>query len=300
MGTSRFWYNFLQDKVALVSAVVVLALFIGAVFAPLIAPHTPYDLETLDIMNSQLPPFWYPDEGSTEFYLGTDTQGRDILSTILYGLRVSLIIGFCAVAFQMIIGVTLGMVAGYYGGRVDTLFMRVADIQLSFSTMMVAIIVLAIVQAAFGMQAYSKFALPILIFVIGIAEWPKFARTVRSCVLAEKQKEYVESAQVLGITRFRIMFSHILPNCVSPIFVIATVQTAEVIITEASLSFLGLGMPVNRPSLGSLISSGFEYIFSGYWWITVFPGIVLVIFVLSVNLLGDWLRDYFNPKVYKQ
>ena len=297
---SRFWYNFLQDKVAIVSAIIVFALFIGAVFAPLIAPHTPYDLETLDIMNSQLPPFWDPNEGSTEFLLGTDTQGRDILSTILYGLRVSLLIGFCAVAFQMILGVSLGMIAGYYGGRIDTVLMRIADIQLSFSTMMVAIIVLAIVQTAFGMQAYSKFALIILIFVIGIAEWPKFARTVRSCVLAEKNKEYVESAQVLGITKFRIMFLHILPNCVSPIFVIATVQTAEVIITEASLSFLGLGMPVNRPSLGSLISSGFEYIFSGYWWITVFPGIVLVIFVLSVNLLGDWLRDYFNPKVYKE
>ncbi|MGB1360772.1 MAG: ABC transporter permease [Alphaproteobacteria bacterium] len=296
---SDFWYSFSKDKVAFVSGIIVLFLFINAFLAPLIAPHNPYDLETLDIMNSQLPPAWNEDEGTMEFLLGTDAQGRDMLSTILYGMRTSLIIGFCAVAFQMVLGITLGLIAGYRGGRVDNFLMRIADIQLSFSTMMVAIIVLAIFQSIFGMEMYSKLAMFILIVVIGIAEWPKFARTVRSSVLAEKEKEYVEAAKVMGISTKRIMFLHILPNCLSPILVIATVQIAEAIITEASLSFLGLGMPVVKPSLGSLISSGFEYIFSGAWWITAIPGLVLVVLVLAVNLLGDWLRDYFNPKIYK-
>ena len=295
---SAFWYSFSRDKLAITCSIIIATLVLCAAFAPWIAPHTPYDLETLDIMNSSMPPIWQADSDPS-FIFGTDAQGRDMLSTILYGMRISLIIGFAAVAFQAVTGIIIGLLAGYYGGRIDSFLMRLADVQLSFSTMMVAIIILAIFQKAFGSELYSQFALFILILVIGIAEWPKFARTIRSSVLAEKRKEYVEAAKVMGVPTWCIMFKHILPNCLSPILVIGTVQIAEAIVTEASLSFLGLGMPVDKPSLGSLISSGFEYIFSGAWWITAIPGLVLVILVLSVNLLGDWLRDYFNPKVYK-
>ena len=295
---SAFWYNFSRDKLAVTCSIIIAVLFASAALAPWIAPHTPYDLETLDIMNSTLAPIWQ-EESDPSFIFGTDSQGRDMLSTILYGMRISLIIGFAAVAFQAVIGITLGLLAGYYGGRIDNFLMRIADVQLSFSTMMVAIIILAIFQKTFGTELYSQLALFILIIVIGIAEWPKFARTIRSSVLAEKKKEYVEASKVMGVPTWRIMFIHILPNCLSPILVIGTVQIAEAIVTEAALSFLGLGMPVDKPSLGSLISSGFEYIFSGAWWITMIPGVVLVVLVLSVNLLGDWLRDYFNPKIYK-
>ena len=213
--------------------------------------------------------------------------------------RISLMIGFFAVILQALLGVVIGLSAGYFGGRLDSFLMRMADIQLSFSTMMVAIIVLAVFQASFGSELYSKMAMWMLILVIGIAEWPQYARTVRASVLAEKKKEYVEAAKVMGFGSYRIMFRHILPNSLSPILVISTVQIANAIISEAALSFLGLGMPVSEPSLGSLISSGFEYIFSGSWWITVIPGVVLVVLVLVLNLLGDWLRDVLNPKIYK-
>ena len=245
-----------------------------------------------------MPPSWM-EGGDANFLLGTDNQGRDILSTILYGSRVSLIIGLCAVALQLVFGIVIGLVAGYAGGRVDNLLMRMADIQLSFSTMMVAIIVSAIFQAMLGGEFYSQYAILMLVLIIGISEWPQYARTVRASVLSEKKKEYVEAARVMGFKAPRIMFRHILPNCLSPILVISTVQVANAIMSEAALSFLGLGMPVDKPSLGSLISIGFNYIFSGSWWITAFPGICLVVLVLVINLLGDWLRDAFNPKIYK-
>jgi len=234
-----------------------------------------------------------------EFSLGTDDQGRDLLSTILYGTRLSIIIGVCAVLLQAFLGITIGLISGYVGGRTDSLLMRCADIQLSFSTLMVAIIFLAVTQAVFGSDVFGRYAVIFLIAVIGVAEWPQYARTVRATVLAEKKKEYVDAARVMGFGAPRIMFRHILPNSLSPIFVISTVQVANAIISEASLSFLGLGMPPNQPSLGSLISSGFDYIFSGSWWITAIPGLVLVVLVLVINLLGDWMRDVLNPKLYK-
>ncbi|MGF1701064.1 ABC transporter permease [Photobacterium makurazakiensis] len=291
-------YYFLKDKVAMVSFALFMAFFLSALFAPLIAPFNPYDLSQIDIMDSEMAPVWM-EYSDPRFLLGTDPQGRDILSTILYGMRVSLMIGLLAVAVQMVLGVVIGLSAGYYGGRIDSFLMRFADIQLSFSTMMVAIIVSAIFRAALGAQLYSQYAVIMLVVIIGVAEWPQYARTIRASVLAEKKKEYVEAAKVMGFRAPRIMFRHILPNCLSPILVISTVQVANAIMSEAALSFLGLGLPVDQPSLGALISIGFNYIFSGSWWITAFPGIVLVSLVLVINLLGDWLRDVFNPKIYK-
>ena len=295
---SNIAYSFRRNPVAVVSLVIFLMIAMAAFFAPLIAPFDPYDPAQIDIMNSEYPPVWV-DGADPHFKLGTDDQGRALWSTILYGTRLSLLIGICAVALQAFLGISIGLVAGYVGGRIDSLLMRLADIQLSFSTLMVAIIFLAVTQAMFGSETFNRYAIYFLIAVIGVAEWPQYARTVRATVLAEKNKEYVDSARVLGFGPLRIMVRHILPNSLSPIFVISTVQVANAIISEASLSFLGLGMPPSQPSLGSLISSGFDYIFSGSWWITAIPGIVLVVLVLVINLLGDWLRDALNPKLYK-
>ncbi|UWQ14135.1 ABC transporter permease [Aliiroseovarius sp. M344] len=295
---SNMAYSFRRNPVAVVSLIIFALIAIAAFFAPLIAPYDPYDPAQIDIMNSEYPPAWV-NGALPEFILGTDDQGRDLWSTILYGTRLSLLIGICAVALQAFLGISIGLIAGYIGGRLDNLLMRMADIQLSFSTLMVAIIFLAVTQAMFGTETFNRYAVFFLIAVIGVAEWPQYARTVRATVLAEKKKEYVDSARVLGFGPGRIMVRHILPNSLSPIFVISTVQVANAIISEASLSFLGLGMPPSQPSLGSLISSGFDYIFSGSWWITVIPGVVLVILVLVINLLGDWMRDVLNPKLYK-
>ncbi len=295
---SDLYYYYKRDKIAIVSSVIFLILAILALFSPLIAPFDPYDLTQIDLMDSEMPPAWLPD-ADPRFLLGTDDQGRDLWSTILYGMRVSLMIGICAVLLQSAIGIVIGLVSGYVGGRVDSVLMRIADVQLSFSTLMVAIIVLAIVKNAFGGETYSSYAMLILILVIGLSEWPQIARTVRSSVLGEKGKEYVDAARVMGFGPIRIMFKHILPNCLSPIFVIGTVQIANAIITEAALSFLGLGMPVTEPSLGSLISIGKEYLYSGSWWITLIPGLFLIVIVIAINLLGDFLRDVFNPRLYK-
>ncbi|NKB64168.1 MAG: ABC transporter permease subunit [Gammaproteobacteria bacterium] len=295
---SHFWHSFKQDRVAQVSFAILIIAASIALFSPLIAPHDPYDAATIDIMDSELPPSWQSG-GDERFWLGTDAQGRDLWSAIMYGTRISLIIGICAVLILAFLGITIGLTAGYLGGRIDSFLMRIADIQLSFSTLMVAIVMLAIFQASFGAELYRQLAMVMLILVIGIAEWPQYARTIRASVLAEKEKEYVDAARVIGLPTPRIMFRHILPNTLSPILVISTVQIANAIISEASLSFLGLGMPVSQPSLGSLISSGFEYIFSGAWWITVIPGGILIVLVLVMNLLGDWLRDVLNPKLYK-
>ncbi|NVK12702.1 MAG: ABC transporter permease [Rhodobacteraceae bacterium] len=295
---SNMGYSFRRNPVAVVSMIVFLLIALASFLAPLIAPYDPYDPAQIDIMNSEYPPAWVSG-ALPEFVLGTDDQGRDLWSTILYGTRLSLLIGICAVALQAFLGISIGLIAGYVGGRLDSLLMRLADIQLSFSTLMVAIIFLAVTQAMFGTDTFNKYAVVFLIAVIGVAEWPQYARTVRATVLAEKKKEYVDSARVLGFGPMRIMVRHILPNSLSPIFVISTVQVANAIISEASLSFLGLGMPPSQPSLGSLISSGFDYIFSGSWWITAIPGVVLVVLVLVINLLGDWMRDVLNPKLYK-
>ena len=296
---SDLYYYYSRDKVAIASSLIFLLIAIMALLSPLIAPFDPYDLTQLDLMDSEMPPAWVED-ADPRFLLGTDDQGRDLWSTILYGMRTSLLIGVFAVLLQATIGIVIGLVSGYIGGRVDSVLMRIADVQLSFSTLMVAIIVLAIVKNIFGSAAYGNWAMIILIFVIGLSEWPQIARTVRSSTLAEKKKEYVDAAHVMGFGPIRIMFKHILPNCLSPIFVISTVQIANAIITEAALSFLGLGMPVTQPSLGSLISIGKEYLFSGSWWITLIPGFFLILIVIAINLMGDFLRDVFNPKLYKE
>lgn len=296
--SSDFVYYFKKDKVAITSFIVFAFILLMAISSPVIAPTNPYDLTSIDIMDSELPPVWMED-GDKRFLLGTDEQGRDILSTILYGSRLSLTIGFLAVGLQLVLGIIIGLSAGYFGGKIDSFLMRFADVQLSFSTMMVAIIVSAIFKTTFGTEFYSQYAVIMLVVIIGFAEWPQYARTIRASVLAEKKKEYVEAALVMGFRAPKIMFRHILPNCLSPILVISTVQIANAIMSEAALSFLGLGLPVEQPSLGSLISMGFNYIFSGAWWITAFPGLVLITLVLVINLLGDWLKDMFNPKVYK-
>jgi len=299
---SWFLYRFLRDPVAMGSALVLFFLCSVAILAPLAAPHDVYDAATIDVLDARTPPAWMP-EGSSTFLLGTDQQGRDLLSAMIYGMRTSLIIGLGATVLQCLIGVVLGLTAGYAGGKTDAFLMRMADVQLSFSTLMVAIIISVLVEVLLGRHSLAlreQLAVPILVLVIGLAEWPQVARTVRASVLAEKKKEYVEAARVIGLTPLRIMFRHILPNTLSPVLVIATVQVAGAIMSEAALSFLGLGMPVTRPSLGSLIKTGFEYIFSGAWWITAFPGVLLVVLILVINLLGDWMRDFLNPKLYKK
>jgi peptide/nickel transport system permease protein len=296
---SFFLYSFVRDPLAITSFVVLFALCVVSFGAPVLAPHDPYDQTTIDIMDSELPPIW-KDGSDSHFVLGTDPQGRDMLSTMFYGMRVSILIGLGAVALQSIIGIVVGLIAGYKGGKLEAFLMRLADVQLSFSTYMVAIFIGALFQGIFGMGVYENYAIPILILIIGFAEWPQYARTVRASVMAEKKKEYVEAARVIGLRPTRIMLRHILPNTMTPVMVISTVQVANAIMSEAALSFIGLGMPVSQPSLGSLIKSGFDYIFSGSWWITLFPGIALVVLILSINLLGDWVRDFLNPKLYKE
>ena len=295
---SYLLYNFKRDRVAIISFIILAILILSGILAPIISPYNPYEAMNIDIMNAETPPVWVED-GNSDFLLGTDIQGRDLLSTMIYGLRLSLIIGCGAVLLQALLGIMVGLVAGYIGGKVDSLLMRMADIQLSFPYLMVAIFISAIFQVAFGIGRFEKLAVPLLVIIIGLAEWPVYARTVRASVMGEKSKEYVEAARVIGLSQKVIMVRHILPNTMTSVLVISTIQVANAIMSEAALSFLGLGMPVTKPSLGSLIRSGFEYIFSGSWWITFFPGFLLVLLVLVINLLGDWLRDVLNPKLYK-
>jgi len=296
---SLAYYSFTHNKVAMVSAAIVFVIAVLSALAPIIAPYDPWDLTQFDIMDSEIPPVG-SEQADERFILGTDAMGRDMLSTILYGTGISILIGVFATLLQAIIGITVGLFAGYFGGRLDSFLMRLADIQLSFPTLMVAIIVIAIFQAAFGLDFFESYAILVIVIVIGITDWPQYARTIRACVLAEKEKEYVDAARVIGLRPLQIIYRHILPNTFSPLLVISTVQVANVIVTEAALSFLGLGMPITKPSLGSLIRNGFEFIFSGSWWITAFPSLVLIILILSINLLGDWLRDLLNPKIYTQ
>ena len=296
--SSYVWYSFKREPVAIVSFSIFIILVFVSFSAPLIAPYDPYDPLTIDIMDSELPPIWI--EGSdSRFILGTDIQGRDLISTMLYGLRTSVTIGIFAVIFQAFVGITVGLLAGYLGGTLDAFLMRVADIQFSIPYLIMAIITMAIFKIAFGVSRFEELAIPLLVIIIGLSEWPKYARTVRASVLGERNKEYVEAARVIGLNKRRIMFKHILPNTLTPILVISTIQVAQAVMSEAALSFLGLGMPITKPSLGSLINIGFEYVFSGAWWITLFPGILLIVFVLVILLLGDWLRDVLNPKLYK-
>jgi peptide/nickel transport system permease protein len=281
---------------AALAAVLLGAIAIAAFLAPLIAPANPFDLSSLDVLDAELPPHWL--QGSDpRFLLGTDAQGRDLLSAILYGTRISLVVGILAVAIQAAIGVPLGLLAGYAGGRVDSLVTRAADVQLSLSTLMMAIIALALFRAGLGGESLTRFAVPLLVVVIGLAEWPYFARTARAATQVEAAKDYVRAARALGASNFGIMGRHILPNIQSPLIVVATTQIAGAIMAEASLSFLGFGMPATKPSLGTLIRSGYDLMFAGAWWVTVIPGLVLIGLLVSVNVLGDALRDWLDPRL---
>jgi peptide/nickel transport system permease protein len=295
---SYMLHSFKRDPLAILSFSVLSVLVVICILAPVVAPYNTYDTASFDIMDAETPPVWM-EGGDERFIFGTDIQGRDLLSTMIFGLRVSLLIGCGAVLLQAFVGILVGLFSGYLGGKLDSFLMRITDIQFSIPYLIVAIFTSAIFKLAFGVGRYAELAVPLLIVIIGVSHWPIFARTVRASVLGEKNKEYVEAARVIGISRWQIMFRHVLPNTLTPVLVISTIQVAEAVMSEAALSFLGLGMPITKPSLGSLIRSGFEYIFSGSWWITFFPGVLLVIFILVILLLGDWLRDVLNPKLYK-
>ena len=289
-------YSFRRSPVAVISAAIVLLTLLAAAFAHWISPHDPFDLASLSLLDSFKPPAWAVD-GEGAYPLGTDDQGRDVLSGILYGTRISLIVGISAVALAMVVGISLGLASGYLGGAVDATLMRVADIQLTFPAILIALLVDGITRAALPKDLREAVEIYVLIFAIGISNWPQFARTVRGSTLVERGKDYVLAAQVIGIGSPKILFSHILPNVIGPVLVIATLNLGFAILAEATLSFLGLGLPPTQPSLGTLIRIGNAFLFSGEWWVTIFPGAALVIMVLSINLLGDWLRDALNPRL---
>ena len=289
------WYSFKHSPMAIVAAVIALVCLVCALGAHWIAPHNPLDLATLDLGDARLPPAWV-DEGKAKYLLGTDDQGRDILSALMYGSRISLFVGLASVAVSMVVGVGLGLLAGFAGGRIDGFIMRVCDVMLSFPSILIALLIDGVGRAMFP-QANESLAFMVLILAISLTGWVQYARTVRGSTLVERQKEYVQAARVIGVSPLRIMRRHVLPNVMGPVLVLATIQIAAAIITEATLSFLGVGVPPTSPSLGTLIRVGQDFLFSGEWWITIFPGVVLVMISLSVNLLGDWLRDALNPRL---
>jgi len=293
---SDILYSFRRDPVAVVSMIALLICLGAAFFAPWVAPHNPFDLKTLNLQDALTPPAW-EQGGRPGFLLGTDDQGRDVLSAIMFGARISLLVGLASVAFAMILGVTLGLVAGYVGGRLDAVIMRIADVQLSFPAILIALLIDGVARALLPRDAQTGVALAVLILAIGLANWVQYARTVRGSTMVEKTKEYVQAARVIGITPLAIMRRHLLPNVLGPVLVLATLNIATAIITEATLSFLGVGVPPTQPSLGTLIRVGNDFLFSGEWWITIFPGAALVIMVLAINLVGDWLRDALNPRL---
>jgi len=278
------------------AALVTLLFFLVAIFAPLLAVQNPFDPAQLQLMNSRIAPLWAAD-GQSPFLLGTDEQGRDMLSAILYGLRVSLVVGVLGVVFSGVLGILLGLVAGYIGGAVDSVIMRIADVQLSFPAILIALLINGVAKSMLGNKLDAASMLGVLVIAIGLSFWVQYARTVRGSVMVEKNKDYVAAAQLIGLPAPVIMLRHVLPNTTGPIFVIATINLALAIITEATLSFLGSGMPETMPSLGTLIRIGNNYLFAGEWWIVAFPGAALAALILSINLLGDWLRDALNPKL---
>ena len=283
---SEFFHNFVRSPGAMAGLVIVLFFLIMAVFGPLFTPQNPYDIGTLDLMDAYKPPIWM-EGGDPSFILGTDEQGRDMLSAIVYGSRISLFISVIVVALSCVFGTVLGLIAGYFGGRLDSILMRIVDIQLSFPAMLVALFIMA----AFG-RGFGK-----LVAALTIVGWVLYARTVRSSVLVEKKKEYVDAARLIGLSPFPIIVRHVLPNVLTPLIVIATIQVGTVILTEATLSYLGVGVPVTRPSLGLLVKNGYDVLFSGLWWSSVFPGMFIMLLVFGINLLGDFLRDEFNPRL---
>ena len=292
---SDVWHSFRSSPTAMIAAGIAFACLFCALFANLIAPHNPFDLASLELADSRLPPAWSAG-GSSKYLLGTDDQGRDILSALMYGSRISLFVGLSSVLVSMVVGVSFGLLSGFAGGRTDAFIMRVCDVMLSFPSILIALLIDGIGRALFP-NAHDTLAFAVLIIAISLTGWVQYARTVRGSTMVERNKEYVQAARVIGVTPLRIMRRHVLPNVVGPVMVLATIQVALAIITEATLSFLGVGVPPTSPSLGTLIRIGNDFLFSGEWWITIFPGAVLVLITLSVNLLGDWLRDALNPRL---
>jgi len=286
----RFLRDFFASRIASLGSLVLLLLVLLAIFAPLISPQNPYDLMALDVMDSRLEPGKLSADGKHSFLLGTDEQGRDMLSAIFYGLRISLIVGFSSTVIALAIGLSLGLLAGYLGGRVEAIIMRIADIQLSFPAILIAMILLALTGQGVGK----------IIIALVLVQWAYYARTARSAALVERQKEYIEAAVGLGLSPARIIWRHLLPNCLPPLIVIAALQVASAISLEATLSFLGLGLPVTEPSLGLLIANGYQYLLSGKYWISFYPGLALLLTVVSINLVADHLRDVLNPRLQTQ
>ena len=300
-GLARAWdsdvvYSFRRTPVAVISAVILLVLVFGALLCRWVAPFDPYDLASLNLMDSFQPPAFMAD-GTAAHLFGTDDQGRDMLSAILYGARLSFIVGFSSVLFAVVVGVVVGLLAGYAGGSVDAGLMRLADVQLSFPAILIALLIDGVVSVSLPIAMRESVQVYVLIFAIGISLWPQFARTVRGSTLVERGKEYVMAAQVIGLSSPRIMLTHILPNVLGPVMVIATLNLGLAIIQEATLSYLGVGLPPTQPSVGTLIRVGNDFLYSGEWWIALFPGITLLLIVLSINLFGDWLRDALNPRL---
>jgi peptide/nickel transport system permease protein len=288
-------YSFRTSPVAIAAAVIAFVCIFCAVFAQWVAPHNPFDISTLVLSDAQLPPAWLPN-GSTKYLLGTDDQGRDILSVLMYGARVSLVVGVVSVLLSVLIGVALGLLAGYVGGWVDAFLMRLCDVMLSFPAILIALLISGVGRALFP-DAPNTVAFGVLILAITLTFWVQYARTVRGSTMVERNREYVQAARVTGVPMLRIMRKHVLPNVMGPVLVLATIQVATAIITEATLSYLGVGVPPTQPSLGTLIRNGNDFLMSGEWWIAVFPGVMLILIALSVNLLGDWLRDALNPRL---
>jgi peptide/nickel transport system permease protein len=289
-------YSFTRSKITIVAAIIVLIIVLAALLAPWIAPQNPYDLRSLDLLNSHNPPAWL-EGGDARFPLGSDDQGRDVFSTILYGSRQSIAIGVMATLFAGVLGIALGLIAGYAGGAVDSVIMRAGDIQSTFPAILIAMLIDGVSRALFGEQRNEQVVFWVMVLSIGLSFWVQYARTVRGSTLVEKSKDYVLAARLIGIRPGLILFRHVLPNVVGPVLVIATINLALAIITEATLSFLGVGLPSTQPSLGTMIQIGQKYLFAGEWWIAIFPGVTLAALVLSVNLLGDWLRDALNPRL---
>lgn len=293
---SDVWWSFTHSKSAMIAAVVLAVLVLAAVFAPLIAPQNPYDAAQLDMWKAELPPIWEP-TGEWPYLLGTDTQGRDMLSAILYGTRISIVIGLGSVALSLLIGMTAGLCAGFFGGFVDNLLMRLGDITLSIPTILIAILVSTVVRQLLPDNLREIGAAAVLVLAISLSSWVQYARTVRAQTIVERNKEYVQAARLLKVPPRRILAYHILPNTLTPVLVAATLNFGMAILTEATLSFLGIGMPPGQPSLGTLIRIGNQFLFSGSWWIVLFPVLQLCLLVVVVNILGDWLRDVLNPKL---
>jgi peptide/nickel transport system permease protein len=292
---SDVWFSFRSSPMAMTAALIAALCAFCAVFAPWVSPYNPFDLATLNLSDARLPPAW-SEGGNRAHWLGTDDQGRDILSALFYGARISLLVGLASVAVSLAVGVGLGLLSGFAGGKTDALIMRICDVMLSFPSILVALLIDGVGHAMFP-NAPDTLAFGVLIVAISLTGWVQYARTVRGSTLVERNKDYVQAARVIGVAPLRIMFKHVLPNVMGPVLVLATIQVAAAIITEATLSFLGVGVPPTSPSLGTLIRVGNDFLFSGEWWITIFPGAMLVLIALSVNLLGDWLRDALNPRL---